>query len=352
VCYIRDRRDDVFTIDERAARLPVDYVEILERHSFDPSIWPALRRLTRERRIDIVHSHDYKTNFYAWLLAKVEPVVPLATLHGYTGLSSRERLYYAVDKRIVSRFPLTIAVSDDLRRELVRTGSHPDRVVRVLNGIDDRLFRRDDSLRSHARALLELGPSDMVVGTVGRLAHQKRFDVLIQAFHELCRRRRHDALRLVIVGDGSLRRTLEQECARLAVPNVRLVGHRDDVVLLHHAFDVFVQSSDYEGTPNAVLEAMALGTPIVATDVGGTTELVTPDVHGLIVPAREPAAIAEAIERTFADTEATRRRVAAARRRVETELSFRARMSAVEHIYDTLAGPESNAALQHRLKRA
>ena len=92
VCYIRDRRDDVFTIDERAARLPVDYVEILERHSFDPSIWPALRRLTRERRIDIVHSHDYKTNFYAWLLAKVEPVVPLATLHGYTGLSSRERL--------------------------------------------------------------------------------------------------------------------------------------------------------------------------------------------------------------------------------------------------------------------
>jgi hypothetical protein len=95
VCYLRDRRDTVFAVDRRAAAVGVNYVEVWERHSFDFAIWPALRRLVRERRIDIVHSHDYKTNLYAWLLSRVEPIVPLATLHGYTGSSWRERIYYA-----------------------------------------------------------------------------------------------------------------------------------------------------------------------------------------------------------------------------------------------------------------
>src|SRR5450759_4513640 len=69
VCYIRDLRDDVFEIDRRARASAVDYVEISERHSFDPAIWGALRRLVHERQIDIVHAHDYKTDLLAWALA-------------------------------------------------------------------------------------------------------------------------------------------------------------------------------------------------------------------------------------------------------------------------------------------
>jgi glycosyltransferase involved in cell wall biosynthesis len=337
VCYIRDQRDTVFGIDRRAAELPIDYVEITERHSFDFSIWAKLRRLVRARAIDIVHSHDYKTNLYAWLLSKFERVVPLATLHGYTGDSGRERLYYAVDKRIVKRFPILIAVSEELRRELIRTGSRPDRVTRVLNGIDDLAFRRDDTRRASARAALGLVSTDIVIGAVGRLERQKRYDVLLHAFGELCREDSANSLRLVVAGDGSLRESLQDECRRLGLDTVRLVGHQTDVVLLHHAFDVFVQSSDYEGTPNSVLEAMALETPIVATDVGGTSELVIDERHGLLVPPRQPVAIVNAIKRVLSDREGTRQRVAAARSRIEHELSFRARMAAVERIYDTLA---------------
>src|SRR6185503_10299286 len=78
VCYLRDVRDPVYGIDARAAQLDVEYVEIRERHSFDPSVWHQLRNLVRERAIDIVHSHDYKTNLLALLLARSERVVPLA----------------------------------------------------------------------------------------------------------------------------------------------------------------------------------------------------------------------------------------------------------------------------------
>ena len=343
VCYVRDQRDDVFAIDRRAAVLGIDYVEILERHSFDFSIWPALRQLVQSRRIEIVHSHDYKTNLYAWLLGKAEPIVPLATLHGYTGNSMREQFYYAVDKRLVSWFPALIAVSEDLRAEVIRAGARPERICRILNGIDHHAFRRDESRRPHARAALALNSSDIVIGAVGRLERQKRFDLLIQAFHAIVRRNPTRPLRLIIAGDGSLRRELELERDRLDPGMVRLLGHQQDVTLLHDALDVFVQSSDYEGTPNAVLEAMALETPLVATAVGGTTELVTPDVHGVIVPSGECEALATGIERVLADPDAARRRTLAARQRVEHELSFRARMSRIEGVYDTLAATKRGA---------
>src|SRR5262249_32244262 len=82
VCYIRDARDTVYALDRRAAELKLDYVEVIERNSFDRRIWPALKALVRERRIDIVHAHDHKTDLVTWLLAKATGVVPLSTAHG------------------------------------------------------------------------------------------------------------------------------------------------------------------------------------------------------------------------------------------------------------------------------
>ena len=130
---------------------------------------------------------------------------------------------------------------------------------------------------------------------------------------------------------------LEDMIARLGLKNsCNLLGHRTDIVDLHHAFDLFVQSSDYEGTPNAVLEAMAMETPIVATDVGGTAELIHYGVHGLLTPPGDPGALAQAIEQALDEPDATAERCAAARKRVERELSFERRMKTVEAIYEQL----------------
>ncbi len=155
VCYIRDRRDDVFTLDHRAKHLGIDYVEVLESHSFDRSIIEPLRQLLRSRQIDIVHSHDYKTNLLALLLARLEKIVPLSTAHGWTGNSGRERwLYYPADRRLLAWFPRVIAVSGDIRDALVRAGARADRVTVVLNGIDPERFKRNRDLESTARRRL------------------------------------------------------------------------------------------------------------------------------------------------------------------------------------------------------
>ena len=336
VCYLRDARDTVFGIDARAAALPIDYVEVRERHSLDFRAWGELRRLVRNRRIDIVHAHEYKTDAMAAFLARTEGVAPLATVHGWTGNTWRERLvYYPADRKILAKFPRLIAVSDDISRTLARSGADPSRISTILNGIDPHAFVRDPAQTADRRAALGFGADDLVIGTVGRLEAQKRIDLLLEAVARL--RPTYPRIRLVVVGDGSQREPLEHQAARLLPAGMcTFTGHRTDIVALHHTFDVFVQSSDYEGTPNAVLEAMALETPIVATDAGGTSSLVDDGVHGLIV-GKGDVRLTLAIRRVLDDRDGARARAAAGRRRVETQLSFDARMRAVERIYDELA---------------
>lgn len=337
VCYIRDARDDVFHINRRAATLGVDYVELVERHSFDPSVWRGLRQIAAARKSRIVHSHDYKTDLLALLLAKRTGIVPVATAHGWTGHTLRERLlYYPAHKRLLGRFPLVLAVSSQIRDELIARGAAPERVRVLLNGIDPTLFRRDRSAERAARLRFGVPDSVTVVGAVGRLEPQKRFDLLIEAFVEA--RREISGLHLLIAGDGSERPALEARISQHGLSEAcRLLGHQSDVIALHHAFDAFVQSSDYEGTPNAVLEAMALETPVVATDAGGTREICRDGVEGTIVPRNDRPALASAIVQTMTDVEGRTLRVRRARDRVEHELSFANRVKALDDLYSTLA---------------
>jgi glycosyltransferase involved in cell wall biosynthesis len=340
VCYIRAESDSAVDLAERQRQTDIDCVEIVERVSFDPRIWFAVRRLVHDRGIQIVHAHDYKTDALAWLLAYTDGVIPLATAHGWSGHLRRERFaYYPADKRLLARFPQVLAVSSEIRSELLRAGANPARVRVLLNGIDHQAFQRNTALEAAARERFGVRPTDVVIGAMGRVEPGKRFDVLVDAFARL--RRDDGRLKMLIAGQGSARPQLEATIRRLHLENsCLLAGHCDDVVSFHHALDVFVQSSDSEGTPNVVLEAMALETPVVATDVGGTKELLAPGVHGLLVKRRDHEGLAAAIAATLNRPDATARRVRAARQRVEQELSFDARQAALNQLYQHLVDSE------------
>jgi glycosyltransferase involved in cell wall biosynthesis len=150
-------------------------------------------------------------------------------------------------------------------------------------------------------------------------------------------RSRHPDLRLIIAGDGTQRTRLQELATQLGVFDIcRFLGHCPSVEPFYHAVDLVVQSSDYEGTANTVLEAMAFERPIVATDVGGTAELLQHGVHGLLVKPGDSRALTHAIELAIQDTPSTRRKAELARHRVENELSFQKRMRSVESIYAEL----------------
>lgn len=337
VCYIRDARDQQFDLDTRARALGVDYVEVRERHSLDLAVLAPLAAIVRDGGFDIVHAHDYKTDAIALYLRRRTGVIPLATAHGWTGQSPRERrLYYPVDRWLLARFPRVIAVSSEIRTTLLAAGAKSDRVTVILNGIDPAAFRRQPDRAAGVRAALGVAPDEILVGAVGRVERQKRFDLLLEATARVASS--VPRLRLAIVGDGSLLPALREQARALDLTDrVIFTGHRTDIVDLHSAFDLFVQASEYEGTPNAVLEAMALGTPLVATDAGGTAELFTDGREGLLVPRHDAAALAAAMIDALSHPDRTREMAAAARQRIETVLSFEARTRRLEAIYAELA---------------
>lgn len=365
VCCIHRHDDALYDLDRRAAELGIDYCGVTQRSILARGVFAAIREIADERRVQIVDSQDYKAAFFASLLSKVSrswkprgtacppperglpheerslrrrassgtQVLPVATLHGWSGQHWRERLvYYPAERLMVRRFPLAIAVSGPIRDTLVRWGCRPERVQVLPNGIDPAAFRRQEDSRRRIRASLGIAEADVVLGAAGRIEQEKRFDVLLEAM--VCLLPRRPKLRLVIVGEGSLRARLNDQMRRLGIGDrCHLVGHRHDVVSLYPAFDVFVQSSDREGSPTVVVEAMAMEVPVVATDVGGTAELVRHGVHGLLVPRRNASALAEAVEKTLQAPDATTGRVTAARARVVRELSFEARTRRLEQMY-------------------
>ena len=336
VCYIRDARDRVFAIGERARALGVDYVEPVERGSFDPRILAELTALIASRDIDIIHAHDYKTDVLTWFLARRTGAIPLSTAHGWSGHSVRERwLYYPLDKWLLARYPRVIAVSSDVRGELLQYGARDDRVTVVLNGIDVEQCRRDPARSLVARHAFGLTSEEIAIVAVGRLEPEKRFDLLLRAFAPLAAGR--PELKLFIAGDGSSRQMLEAERERLGLGRAsRLLGHVADPADVYQAADVFVQSANNEGTPNAVLEAMAFEVPIVATDAGGTRELIRHGEHGLVVPRGDESALSAAIGSVITDRAAARYRAESARARVESDLAFKTRVRRVDAIYEEL----------------
>ena len=178
-----------------------------------------------------------------------------------------------------------------------------------------------------------LADGQFAIGGVGRLEPQKRFDLLVEAFAQV--HAAHPHARLLIAGEGSCRAALEQQIADLGLHDAcRLVGHCAEVPTFYHALDLLAQSSEYEGTPNVVLEGMALGTPVVATDAGGTADLLRDGIDGRIVPRLDTVRLSKALSDAVSNPALRRAWVQSARARVESELSFTSRMGKVEAQYN------------------
>jgi sugar transferase (PEP-CTERM/EpsH1 system associated) len=213
------------------------------------------------------------------------------------GLDPRRNRLRRVLAPLVSRF---VTVSFDLRRWLITTVKIPaHKVVTIHNGVDTTRFFPGDS--AEARETLGLPIAATVVGTIGRLDPVKDQAGLIVAFSGLAESGSN--LILAVVGEGPSRLALEGEIRRRGLSDrVRLFGERGDVPTVLRALDVFVLPSRAEGMSNTILEAMATGLPVVATDVGGNPELVEPEVTGRLVPSGDPGALEAALRAYVTDS--------------------------------------------------
>jgi glycosyltransferase involved in cell wall biosynthesis len=191
------------------------------------------------------------------------------------------------------------------------------------------------------RRELGIDPAQPVIGTVAQLRPEKALDVLIDATAKL--RDKYPGLHLVIAGEGREREPLERLIAAQGMQGaVHLLGYRLDVPDVLASFDVAVCCSDFEGGPLSVMEYMDAGLPIVATDVGGLPELIEDGVSGLLVPPRDPAALAGAIEALLEDQTKAERLGREARERGRRH-GVDAWVARIEALYDELLSSQAGA---------
>ncbi len=271
----------------------------------------------RQEGFDVVHSHGLYPSMWAAFTA-IFSGVPATILHCHS-------VYYGISKmdamklKILSRFARkVIAVSEAVKKSLVEfVGLDPKKVLVIHNGIPG-MRPQDPRTKALSREKLGLKKSDFVIGHVGRLVRFKGQRLIVDAAAR-CRGEYPD-FKWLIAGDGPEREGLEFEIKKFDLEDtVRLLGPRDDIEELLHAMDVFVNPSVVkEGLPLALIEASSAGLPLVATDVGGNSEVVEDEVNGFIVLPQETEKIAGHIRYLY-ENPAQRERMAASSRRIWNE---------------------------------
>jgi glycosyltransferase involved in cell wall biosynthesis len=284
--------------DEFAAA-GIEVARVPKRNGLDPTLVPRLVRALRDRRADVVHTHNPLPLIYGAPAARFAGAAAIHTKHGMNPGGRGVRLLRRAAAQLTHAF---VAVSDTTEAQARSQKDAPlDRLHTIPNGIRLDRYRPDPEARAAARVELGLGDA-WVVGTVGRLDDYKNQAMLVRAMGPLLSSR----VRLVIIGDGPNR--AEVEAAIAALPGERwvvLAGRRMDVPRILPAFDVFALSSKTEGLPLVVPEAMSVGLPIVTTAVGGLPSVVDNNETGLLVPVDE-SAFAAALARLEADRDFAR----------------------------------------------
>jgi glycosyltransferase involved in cell wall biosynthesis len=255
-------------------------------HDSDPRRFDSLRRLLRTA--DVVHSSLWGANAYARLAAATLRRRPAVAISERSVEEFRPAAQRRMDRGLRRWTDEYIANSNDVAEFVARSHGVPrDRVTVIRNGIDRSVFFAGSGRRDPGGAAR--------LGTVGRLIPEKGLDVLLAAMPRILAAR---PVVLTVVGDGSERPVLERKARGLPVVFAGALGTPPDVASFLRSIDVFVMPSRWEGLPNAVLEAMACGIPVVATDVPGMAEAA--GGHALLVPPDQPAALAQAVCRALA----------------------------------------------------
>jgi glycosyltransferase involved in cell wall biosynthesis len=300
-----------FVAAARALGLRVDLVG--ERFRFDPRALRSLREAVERRAPDLLLTHHVKSHFLARASGLARALPWVAYHHGYTTTDRKMLAYNRLDHWSLPAARRVVTVCEAFARELeTKRGVAREKIFVQHNSINaGREVGEDEVRRLKERLGVEAG--ERVVLTVGRLSREKAQADLLRAFARLAREKAEVRARLVLVGEGPERVVLERLAAELRIDGrVVFAGQTSDVAPFYAAADLFALPSHSEGSPYALLEAMAAGVPVVATRVGGVPEIVSDGESALVVAPRDEQALAGALARLLSDESLARSLAAAA----------------------------------------
>lgn len=302
-------------------------------------------RIIRRGRYDIVHTHTAKAGFLGRIAAFLArtPIV-IHTLHGATFgefvSPLRHRVYVALEKISAALTDKMISVGEDLKeRYLQRRIGNPGQYLIIRSGMDLGEFYRAGSAGSEQqhriRESLGLRDTDYVIGNISRLEPRKGHGYFIEAAAAICPK--HPEVKFLIVGDGELRGALEQQVRELNLSGVVLfTGFRKDIAQVLATFDILALTSLWEGLPRVLVQAAAVGKPIVSFSVEGAREIVEEGKNGFVVPAKDVSLLVERLTWLIENPRAGRQMGEWGKSRVDDEWRVETMVEKIQNLYDKL----------------
>ncbi len=302
---------------------------------YNPLIFWRLYRIIRKGRFDIVSTFLWEANVIGVISAKLARVSVIISSHRNIGTWKKTR-HVLLEKLANCLSNKIVAVSEAVRSySIARDRMNPDKIVTIHSGIDYKRFDKFNFNISKLRQNFALGINSSIIGTIGTLASHKNHKDFLFAAKEV--KREYNEAVFLIVGEGYLKNELEQLARDLGIENdVEFVGEREDIPQILSIMDIFVLPSALEGFSNVILEAMATGLPVVATNVGGIPELVVNKQTGILVPPDEPEELAKAIVDLLRDKNTSREMGKRGRERIEKYFGLEKMLGEYDALYQDL----------------
>jgi glycosyltransferase involved in cell wall biosynthesis len=303
----------------------------LSSGAYDRAAIGRVREYLQSEKTQILCTHDYRTHLIGYLASRGLPVKWIAFSRGWTQDNVKVRLYHWIEKILIRFADKVVAVSESQKRRLVRHLVPEHKISVVLNAIDTTALKQ--VVAENLRKRFEFPKESIVAVAAGRFSREKGQANLVEAGALAIRRR--PLLRIVVFGNGPDNERIKQLILENSCSDqIRCPGFERNVLGSIKGADMLVNPSLSEGLPNIVLEGMALGTPVIATRVGGVPELIIDNVSGIMVPAESPVQLADALVR-LVDQPALRQQLAnVALDKVREEFSFEGQMTSLSAIYN------------------
>lgn len=312
----------------------VHYLDM--RGRFDLRAIQQLCRIIREREIDIIHTHGYKSDLLGLVAARRTGITAVSTPHGFSGnVGFKLRTFIKLGTMALRYFDAVAPLSTQLLDDMRRFGVPDQRVQFIENGVD---LTELEALRRDLQATPTV-PESFHLGYVGQIIPRKGIRDLLQAFNALWQHLPH--VRLSLVGDGAQRAEMEAFAATLpAAAHIEFLGFRSDRLELVRSFDAFALTSSLEGIPRCLMEAMAIGTPVVAYDIPGVDQLIRHEQTGLLAPLGDWQALAEQLQRLAHDATLAQQLAQQGRALVDQRFSAQRMATEYDQLFRRLLGQE------------
>jgi len=333
--FVRELRKEGYDCREvpEALRETGDYLRVARCYKL---VWRQLKN----RDFDLLHTNGYFADIVGIPVARINGLPSMSTCHGYISTTRNLRLYNAMDRLVLKFATRVLAVSEGIKQTLLDSGLSPSRVRVLVNAVDfpkstgSAHTGRDAKRGSHG-----ISRDDFVVGYAGRLSIEKGLIHLLAASAQLLRG--GIPLRVLIIGDGPQRKELEKLSLELGLGDrVLFPGFQEDIAEWILCMDVFILPSLTEGTPMALLEAMACGVPAIASAVGGVPQVIEHGETGILVSPGRAEEIGNAVLALFADPAARQKLAKNALALAKTRYSVGQWIDRIEMEYLTLAKRE------------